>query len=198
MNTKKAIAHLKKDPVMRRLIKKYEPPKWDYSKGVFSDLLRSIVNQQLSGKAAATIWTRFTGVVGNSPRIEKIIRVRPATLRKCGLSFAKVSYIKGIARAVKKGEFRPKKLNNLPDEEVLAELIKLKGVGRWTAEMIMMFSLQRPNIFSVGDLGIRTAVARHYRVDRDDWRAIEQVAERWQPYRTIACRYLWRSLGEDE
>lgn len=198
MNSKKAIRHLKKDPVMRKLVKKYEAPKWDYSEGVFSDLLRSIVNQQLSGKAAATIWARFTGVVGNSPRLEKIIRVRKTTLRKCGLSFAKISYIKGIARAVKNGEFDERKLDKLSDEEVYQELTSLKGVGRWTAEMIMMFSLGRPDIFSVGDLGIRTAVAKLYKVDREDWRKIEQIAERWQPYRTLACRYLWRSLGEND
>lgn len=198
MHTPKAIAHLKKDPVMRRLIKKYSKPDWSYSGGVFVDLLRSIVSQQLSGKAAATIWSRFTAFVGNPPQPTKIIRARDATLRKCGLSFAKISYIKGIARETKEGRLNPKKLSNLSDEEVYAELTALKGVGKWTAEMIMMFSLKRPDVFSVGDLGIRSAVAKLYKIDRDDWQKVEKIAERWRPHRTVACRYLWRSLGEPE
>jgi len=198
--TSKALAHLSRDPKMRRLIKVHSVPQWPQKTNLFADLVESIIGQQLSEKAASTISSRFRKLFGKKsfPSPQEVARARIARLRKCGISRAKASSIKGIARAFVKKEIHPQRLKKLSDEEVIAELTKLKGIGRWTAEMILMFTLGRHDVFSVGDLGLRQAVAQLYKVDQDDHKKIVKIAERWRPYRTLASRYLWRSLGEKE
>jgi DNA-3-methyladenine glycosylase II len=115
-------------------------------------------------------------------------------LRAVGFSYAKAKYVKDICRSVVEGEIDFESLRNLPDEDIIAELIKIKGVGRWTAEMFVMFSLGREDVFSLGDLGLRNAIAKLYGVDRDDLKKIEKISQAWKPYRSLASRYLWSSL----
>jgi DNA-3-methyladenine glycosylase II len=115
-------------------------------------------------------------------------------LRAVGLSYAKAKYVKSVCEHALSGDVDFEGMRNLPDEEIIAELIKIKGVGRWTAEMFIMFSLNRPDVFSLGDLGLRNAVAKLYNVDRDDLAAIEKISQKWKPYRSLASRYLWKSL----
>ncbi len=193
---KKAIKFLSKDSVLKEIILQYDPPVFeDRSNDLFASLIRSIANQQLSGKAADTILGRFLNLFGNKfPKPEEILKKTDDEIRMVGFSYPKVRYIKGLASMVIKKEIDLKKLPNLKDEEVIAELIKIKGVGKWTAEMILMFSLDRPDIFSLGDLGLTTAVSRLYKIDRKNIKKIEKISMKWSPYRSIASWYLWRSL----
>lgn len=196
VDKKAALTHLKKDPVMRKLIGKYEFPKWSDSSDVFSDLIEAIINQQLSSKAGETIFNRFKGLfkAQSFPTYREILTLSDEAIRACGISYTKITYIKGVCKAVGEKILKIEQLYELSDKEVVRELTKHKGVGRWTVEMILMFSLKRMDIFSMGDLGLRTAVSKWYNVDRDDHKAIEAIALQWRPYRSIASRYLWKSL----
>lgn len=197
MDKKAALTHLRKDRVMRKLIETHEAPRFNSESDLFSDLIEAIINQQLSSKAGETIFNRFRGLFQATPfpTPEDILSMPDRDIRTCGISFTKITYIKGICKAVGEKILDIEQLHELSDEGVVRELTKLKGVGRWTAEMILMFSLKRMDIFSMGDLGLRTAVAKLYTVDRDDHKAIAQISLRWSPYRTLASRYLWKSLG---
>lgn len=200
-------AHLRRDPVMRRLLEAYPPPEPRNHRDLFVDLIDAIISQQLSVKAAAAIFARVEALfdgggssggaapAGITPAA--LAAADPEALRAAGLSRPKVGYVQGIAEAVLAGEFDPTAPAGLDDEEVVAELVRLKGVGRWTAEMLLIFSLGRPDVFSVGDLGLRTAVARHYGVDRESLEEVEAIARRWSPYRSLACHYLWKSLENE-
>lgn len=190
-----AVAHLKHDPIMRGIIEKCEVPEWSQKTDLFHDLVDAVISQQLSGKAAATIFGRFKELFdGKFPKPLQIIKMPDEKMRGCGISYSKIKYIKGIAQAVENKELDLKKLPDLADEKVTEELIKLKGIGKWTAEMILIFSLRRPDVFSVGDLGLRNSVSRFYKVDRDDLEKIEKISLKWSPYRSMACRYLWQAL----
>ncbi|HRN96246.1 MAG TPA: DNA-3-methyladenine glycosylase [Candidatus Levybacteria bacterium] len=191
----KAHKHLSQDPIMKQLIDTYELPGWSYDKNLFLELVESIIGQQLSVKAADTITRRFKEAVGSeTPTPEQILAIDDDTLRAAGNSYSKIKYIKGICVAVVNKEIDFESFRNMEDEEVITELIQLKGVGRWTAEMFLMFSFGREDVFSLGDLGLRNAVARLYNVDRDDLKAIEEISIQWKPYRSLASRYLWKSL----
>ncbi len=193
---KKALLYLKKDAKLRKIIEKYELSDWEKESDLFKDLIESIINQQLSGKAAATIFGRFKKLFGtkNFPKPKDIFKVSDEKIRACGISYSKIKYIKGICQAIVDKSLDVKKILSLSDEEVIIELTKLKGVGRWTAEMILIFSLQRPDVFSTGDLGLRTAVSKLYKIDREDKEKIEKISKKWSPYRSLASRLLWRSL----
>ncbi len=199
MNTSDAAyQHLSQDPVMKKLMDIYTLPGWSYKKNLFLELLASIIGQQLSVKAGDTIEKRFLALFETSgPTPENIIKVPDDTLRACGLSYGKIKYIKGVCEAVITGKMDFESLRNLPDEEVVERLIVLKGVGRWTAEMFLMFSFGREDVFSLGDLGLRNAVAKHYGVDRDNLKKIEEISQQWKPYRSLASRYLWKSLDNE-
>lgn len=149
----------------------------------FEDLVDAICSQQLSGKAAKTIFGRVkTFLVKITP--ENILLADTEDLRKCGLSYAKCKYVKDLALKTKNEELKVKNLDKLSDEEIIKELTAVKGIGRWTAEMFLMFSLARPDIFPVDDLGINKAMKKLKLKNSD----------RWKPYRTVASWYLWRSL----
>lgn len=195
LDYKKALLHLGKDKLLKEIIKKYEAPTWSLKTDLFSDLIESIINQQLSGKAAETIYNRFKLLLKNKITPQNILKTKDEKIRECGISYPKIGYIKGLCQAIVDGLFVPDKVQNLSDEEVVIELTKLKGVGRWTAEMILIFSLKRPDIFSVGDLGLRTAVSKLYNIDRENIKEIEKLSLKWSPYRSLAARYLWRSLN---
>ncbi len=195
LNYDKAIVHLKKDKVLGEIIKKYEIPNWNSKSDLFQDLIESIINQQLSGKAAATIFGRFKSLFKNKfPTPEQILKVSDQKIRNCGISYPKTKYIKGICSAITNGNLDIRKISVLPDEDFIIELTKLKGVGRWTAEMILIFSLKRPDVFSVGDLGLRTAVSKLYKIERENIKEIEKISLKWSPFRSLAARFLWKSL----
>jgi DNA-3-methyladenine glycosylase II len=163
----------------------------------YEALARAIVGQQLSTKAAASIWNKVLELFdGETPEPGALLRRRPATLRKAGLSNAKVAFLRDLAERVGDGRLDLNRLRELPDEDVFAELIEVKGIGRWTAEMFLIFHLARPDVVSTGDLGIRKAVQLAYGLDElpgpED---LERIAEEWRPHRTLACLYLWRSLA---
>ncbi len=188
--------HLKKDPIMAKIIKANHPLASYSSVDPYEDLISSIISQQLSTKAADTIYSRVIDLVQIKPiKPGSILALSDEELRKCGLSFSKIAYIKGISDAVLKGDLDFEEMREMSDEDAIKKLVEIKGVGRWTAEMFLMHALNRQDIFSVGDLGLRTAVAKHYKVEREDLDVINKISSNWSPYRTIASRYLWKSLG---
>ena len=158
----------------------------------FSALLRSIVSQQLSAKAAATIWKRLSELLGpGAPRPRRLLEIDAEQLRACGLSNAKTRYVRALAEAFESGPLHRARLADRSDEEVIKLLTQVPGIGVWTAEMFLIFGLGRIDIFSIGDLALRNAVCRV--VGRElDAGAIESHAERWSPYRSVASLYLWR------
>lgn len=166
----------------------------------YGALVRAIVGQQLSVPAARAIYGRLTERFGDrTPTPEEILAADPEELRAAaGLSRAKVGFLRSLAEHVISGELELARLEDLEDEAVIAELVAVKGLGMWTAQMFLMFHLQRPDVLPVGDLGIRRAIERAYGLDGlPDAPAIEQIGERWRPHRTLACRYLWWSLQNE-
>jgi DNA-3-methyladenine glycosylase II len=162
----------------------------------FEAVARAIVGQQLSTKAARSIWEKLLAQFGGeTPTPEALLRKRKPTLRKAGLSNAKVEFLRDLAQRVKDGRLDFERIKDLPDEDVVADLIEVKGVGQWTAEMFLMFHLAREDVVSVGDLGIRRAVQIAYGMkELPGPEELEKLAEQWRPHRTLACLYLWRSL----
>jgi DNA-3-methyladenine glycosylase II len=162
----------------------------------YGTLVRTIAGQQLSTKAAATIYTRLTGLYdGHTPTPEEIIATDPQRLREVGLSGAKAAYLRDLAEHIVDDELPIGELAELPDEQVYEVLMAVKGLGRWSVDMFLMFHLGRPDILPVGDLGIRRAIQVHYGLKELPKAAeMEQIAEAWRPHRTLACLYLWESL----
>jgi DNA-3-methyladenine glycosylase II len=192
MRADKVIRHLMEergpiDPEIDRRASRPDP--WEA-------LARAIVGQQLSTTAARSIWEKLVGQFGGElPPPEQLLRKRKQTLRRAGLSNAKVEFMRDLAAHVKDGRLDLARMADLPDEDVIAELIEVKGVGRWTAEMFLIFHLGRPDVVSVGDLGIRRAVQLSYGMEElPGPEELEKLAEEWRPHRTLACLYLWRSL----
>jgi DNA-3-methyladenine glycosylase II len=162
----------------------------------YEAIARAIVGQQLSTKAAGSIWERLLEVLGGgTPSPAALLAADPDDLRGAGLSWSKVAYLRDLAERVQDGELDPERLRELGDDDVVEELTRIKGVGRWTAEMFLIFNLGRPDVLAAGDLGIRRAVQRTYELDAlPDAAEMERIAEPWRPHRTLACLYLWRSL----
>jgi DNA-3-methyladenine glycosylase II len=163
----------------------------------YGALVRSIVGQQLSTKAARAIYGRLTERYGGrTPTPEEVLADDPDAMRTAaGLSHAKVRYLRSLAECILDGTLDLERLDEEPDEEIIVRLTAVKGIGRWSADMFLMFHLQRPDVLPVGDLGIRRAVMLLYGLDvLPDPASMERIAEPWRPYRTLACRYLWRSL----
>lgn len=190
----KGIVQLKKDPVMADLINKIEPFEWRATGDLYEDLLGCVVSQQLSTNAADTIWERVKKLLKNDFSPENILKTKDEKFREAGMSWGKISYFNGIAEAKKKGLLEQKNFKNLDDKEVIEKLTQLKGIGKWSVEMILIFTLGREDVFSMGDLGLRNAVAKNYNVDRDDLEKIAMITKKWKPYRSLASRYLWKSL----
>jgi DNA-3-methyladenine glycosylase II len=166
----------------------------------YGALVRSIVGQQLSVRAARAIYGRLTDRFGGRPPTpQEILEDEPEELRAAaGLSRAKVGFLRSLAEHAISGELELARLDELDDDDVIAELVAVKGLGTWTAHMFLMFHLERPDVLAVGDLGIRRAIERAYGLDElPTADAIEHIAEPWRPYRTLACRYLWRSLQNE-
>lgn len=192
---RKAIKHLRNDSVMKKLILEYPVPTWQKKTNLFQSLVYEIIGQQLSGKVARVIYKRFLGLFGGKvPKPEAVLKISEENIRGCGCSWAKVKYLKSLAAAVENRSLDLRNLRNLSDEEVHQQLTGVKGIGPWTAEMFLIFSLHRPDVFSLGDLGLRTAVSQLYGVPRENIKKISKISQIWQPYRSFACRYLWLSL----
>jgi DNA-3-methyladenine glycosylase II len=189
------------DHVMRRLIDERGPidPETDRRASrpdPYEALARAIVGQQLSTKAARSIWERLIEILGGklSPPAE-LLATDSETIRSAGLSRSKVSFLLDLAERIEDGRLDLAGLADLSDEDIVAALIEVKGVGPWTAEMFLMFHLGRPDVLSTGDLGIRRATQIEYGLDELPGPTdLERIAEPWRPHRTLGCLYLWRSL----
>jgi DNA-3-methyladenine glycosylase II len=165
----------------------------------FSALVRAITNQQLSTKAAATIYRRLTALVpGETPTPEGLAKLTDEQLREVGYSRQKIAYLRDLSAHVLDGRLDLDAIQHQSDDEVIAALTNVKGIGRWSAEMFLMFRLHRPDVLPVGDLGIVNAVRAQYRLRKTPTpERIRRIGEAWKPYRSVACWYLWRSLDNE-
>jgi DNA-3-methyladenine glycosylase II len=199
--------HLRRaDPVMAGLIDEYggplplEPDSRGRPAELYGALVRGIAGQQLSVKAARSIWNRLIERFdGETPTPEQILADDPEELRAAaGFSRAKVAYLRSLAEHVVSGELELHRMDELSDEDVIAELTAVKGIGDWTAHMFLMFTLHRPDVLAVGDLGVRNAAKRAYGLEKPPGPAdLTEMGEAWRPFRTRACLYLWRSLDNE-
>jgi DNA-3-methyladenine glycosylase II len=196
---KQAISHLTKaDPVLAEIIGRVGEYRIQFRRPEFSTLVRSIVYQQLSGRVAGAIFGRLEAALNGAITPEGILKLRPERMRKLGLSAQKTAYIRDLARHTRKGLVVFEELSDLPDDEVIARLTQVKGIGVWTAHMFLIFALQRPNVLPTGDLGIRNAIRKAYGLDAAPHpKDVELIAARWHPYCSVASWYLWRSLENE-
>lgn len=194
---KKIIAHLSKDPKLKQIIAEVGDLQFNTDRGeLYAALMRSIVGQQLSVKAASTIHGRFITLFEDGfPYPDEVLAFDIETLRSVGLSRQKASYIQNVARFFKENELENKDWSELSEAEIIKYLTQIKGVGKWTVEMILMFSLHRDDVMPTGDLGIQQGMAKLYGLTETK-KALEkrmlEISEPWRPYRTWACSYIWR------
>jgi 3-methyladenine DNA glycosylase/8-oxoguanine DNA glycosylase len=219
---RKAILHLKKsDPVMRNIIEHIGACRMQFGEPTFHSLAEAIVYQQLNGKAAVTIFKRFAALAGEPLTPAGILKLTPEQLRSVGLSKQKSAYLIDMSERADRGELDFSRLSEMSDDEVIQHLTQVKGVGVWTAHMFLMFTLRRPNILPVGDFGVRMSMYKHYLEKRSARNGsgrvgngkksqqlkpkkvkivlptpdqMQKIAKRWEPYRSVACWYLWQSL----
>lgn len=193
---RKAVNHLKKcDPVLRAIIERVGPFRMEYGPAEFQSLAEAILYQQLNGKAAETIFKRFAALAGEPLTPEGILKLTDHQLRSVGLSKQKSAYLKDLAAKTAAGLLDFSRLPEMSDEEVIQHLTQVKGIGVWTAHMFLMFSLRRPNVLPTGDYGVQVAVKKHYRKRKlPKPKDMEKIARAWEPYRSVACWYMWRSL----
>lgn len=187
--------HLSRDKKLKRILQAplHVLPE---EKNITVKLVASIISQQLSVKVATVIYQRFLALYGNKePRPQQILDTPAETLRSVGLSNAKVTYVQNVARFAVEEKLTYAKLRKMSDEEVIAFLTRIKGVGRWTVEMLLMFYLGREDVFACDDLGLQQSMIRLYKLDPSDKKAFKakllEISAKWSPYRTMACRYLW-------
>jgi DNA-3-methyladenine glycosylase II len=195
---RKAINHLQQgDPILAAIIGGVGRYRMNYIAPTFHSLARSIVYQQLSGKAAAKIFGRLVAAASDPLRPETVLSLDVPEMRALGLSQPKASYVRDLAAKTAAGEVRFERLPRLTNERIIAELTQVKGIGVWTVHMFLMFALRRPNVLPVGDLGIRNAIKRAYNLDdMPNPGEIERIAKPWHPYCSVASWYLWRSLEQ--
>ena len=196
MNHNIALRHLSHaDKRMEKLIDKFGPPNFNLMNNYYESLVRSIVYQQLSGKAASIIYERFLDlfVFDIYPEPKDILAVSIETLRSSGLSYQKVNYIRDLSEKWQDGTMNLTDIDSMTDEEISSELIKVKGIGQWTADMFLMFTLGRPDVFPFGDLGIQKGFMALTNMNRlPTQKEMERKTKKWQPYRTVAAWYLWK------
>ncbi len=188
--------HLCKDKILAKIVKGREHRPISTKKNICMRLCASIMSQQLSTKVADVIYKRFLALYGDKePTSAELLDTPHEVLRGIGLSNAKCQYVKNVAAFAQEHKISDKQLHQMSDEEVLSLLTQIKGVGRWTVEMILMFAMCRPNIFAADDLGIQTAMIRLYGLDNTNKKQfktdMQAIAEKWAPYKTYACLYLW-------
>lgn len=192
-----AVRHLvAADPVLGGLIERIGPVTQPLETNLYGSLAGAIVGQQLSDKAASTIWGRLVTALGGDPTPEAVLAAPDETLRGAGLSGSKAAYLRDLAVHVASGELDLERIASLPDDEVIAHLTAVKGIGQWTAEMFLIFSLGRPDVLAVDDGALRATVGWLYGMDGGATReAVAELGQRWKPYRTAASLYLWRGLA---
>ena len=191
------VEHLSKDRKLKKLIDDGNPHQLKKRKNICIYLCASIMSQQLSTKVADVIYNRFIDLFGGKELTPKqIIDIPFEKLRAIGLSNAKVSYVKNVAAFELESGMDNRKLNKMSNEEVIEYLTQIKGVGRWTVEMLLMFALGREDVFAIDDLGVQNAMIHLYKLDRTDKKKFRndllKISEKWSPYRTYACVHLWR------
>jgi len=189
-----AVRHLKtSDPVLAGIIERIGPLRMTYRQPAFEAMVRSIVFQQLNGKAAATIYQRLVDAACGAVTPESILALSEQRLRACGLSRQKLSYVRDLAARTASGEIDFARLPELSDEEVIEHLTRVKGIGVWSAQMFLIFALRRPNVMPTADYGVRAAIQRAYRKRKlPNPKDILKIARAWHPYCSAACWYLWR------
>ncbi len=187
----------KVDPILGALIKQVQPVTYLLQKNYFQALVEAIAGQQLSGKAAQTILNRVLALFKSKkfPTPQEYLKMSDTKLRSAGFSNSKVAYTKNVARFFMKREKEIKRIHKLTDEEVIKLLTEIKGIGVWSAEMFMMFSLGREDVFSYGDLGLRKGLQKVYNFKKEPTlKQMKKIVEKWKPYRTHGARYIWASL----
>jgi DNA-3-methyladenine glycosylase II len=190
------IAHLEQDPALQRIIPQIHLDATAVDNNIYGMLLSSIVSQQLSTKVADVIYARFLDIFdGGEPHPSQLVETPVERLRSVGLSFQKSAYLRNVAQHWLDHQHHKTDWVNMSDDDILTDLTRIKGVGKWTVQMILMFSLDRPDIFPADDLGIRQAMVKLYDIQETGKPLVQKmhsIAERWRPYRTYASRYLWR------
>ena len=191
------VAHLSKDKKLKKLVESAEPHQLKKRKNICSYLCASIMSQQLSTKVATVIHNRFLALYGGKePLPQQIIDTPFDKLRGIGLSNAKVNYVKNVAQFELDFGMDAKRLHKMDNEAVISYLTQIKGVGRWTTEMLLMFALGREDVFAVDDLGIQNAMINLYKLDNSDKKKLREdmlrISKKWSPYRTYACLHLWQ------
>ncbi len=190
------IAHLSKDKKLAKLLARQESVKLIRRTQIYLHLCGSIMSQQLSTRVAAVIQKRFIKLYSGKPTPQKILDTSYEMLRGIGLSGAKVSYIQNVARFALEEGMDHKLLSKMDNDELIEHFTQIKGAGRWTAEMLLMFSLGREDVFAVDDLGIQKAMVRIYKLDKANRKKLREdmlrISAKWAPYRTFACLHLWR------
>jgi DNA-3-methyladenine glycosylase II len=195
--SKQAIKFLKRDPKLAKIIKHVGSYDISIMKNPYESLIEAIITQQLSGKAAESISKRFRKLFVRFPKPADVIKMPDSKLRSAGLSGMKVKYIKDLSEKIESKELKIRSLKNMTDEEVIMQLTQVKGIGRWTAEMFLIFSLGRLDVLPVGDLGLKKGIRSLYSMpDLPEKDEIEELAEKWRPYRTVATWYIWKSLNQ--
>jgi DNA-3-methyladenine glycosylase II len=213
---RKAVNHLKKsDPVMRAIIERVGPCRMQFGPPEFHSLAEAIIYQQLNGKAAETIFKRFATLAGEPLTPAGVLKLSDEQMRGAGLSKQKSTYLKDLAAKTASGLLDFLRLPRLPDAEVIEHLTQVKGIGVWTAQMFLMFTLKRENVLPTGDFAVRMAMYKHYievrrtkgsrksavakkgrkrKIKLPSPEQMEKIAKRWEPHRSVACWYLWKSL----
>ncbi|HTY54251.1 MAG TPA: DNA-3-methyladenine glycosylase [Candidatus Binataceae bacterium] len=198
LDSRAAIAHLRKvDPVLGRLIDQVGAFKLRHEPEHFQALVQAIMFQQLAGAACQAILDRFVALFPGAPfpTPAQVLEATDEQLRGAGLSRQKLAYMRDLAKHVSEDLLNFKRFPRMEDEEVIAELIRVKGIGRWTAEMFLMFNLRRPDVLPVGDLGFQTAAMRAYGMKQlPTAKRLKELGERWRPYRSVAVWYLWQMI----
>jgi DNA-3-methyladenine glycosylase II len=190
------IPHLVKDKKLKKVVEAGKPYQLKRRKKIYIYLCASIMSQQLSTKVADVIYKRFIALFGGKePTPQQILDTPHETLRSIGLSHAKATYVRNVAEFELTSGMDAKRLGKMDNEEVILYLTQIKGVGRWTVEMLLMFALCREDVFAVDDLGIQNAMIKLYKLDREDKKKFREdmlrISGKWSPYRTYACKYLW-------
>ncbi len=198
---KKSIKHLSRDKHLGAFIKRHGPitHRRPHAGGAFQSLAEAIVYQQLSGKAAGTILKRFVALFPKKkfPTPEDVLNIQTEKLRSAGLSGQKSAYLKDLATKFKNGTINPKLFPNMSDAEIIEHVVAVKGIGEWTAQMFLMFTLNRPDVLPTGDLGIQKGFQKLFALrNRPSPKQMEKLASGWQGHRTVACMYLWRLQDE--
>ena len=199
MNIEAGIDFLKRDNNMNVLIEKFGSPNFKIGQDYFQSLLRSIVFQQLNGKAAQTIYERFVSLIPATSNLcpNEVLKLDKDDMRKAGLSFQKINYVRNLADYFENNSFQKKDVERMTDEEISRELTQIKGIGQWTVDMFLMFTLNRADILPYGDLGIQKGIMKILnKKNLPSKKEMENCSKKWEPYRTIACWYLWRITDE--